>query len=148
MKNIYSNIYKSNLQNLKKAKKILKNDKVIGIPTETVYGLAGNAYSNKAVKKIYSLKKRPTINPIIIHYLNLKVLKKDAIINNGAIIYPGDEVQVQGPEIMAPFGEVVTEDREAIILRASLLERLWTITFGDSEVMELCEFSFSEEATL
>ena len=29
-------------------------------------------------------------------------------INNGAIIYPGDEVQVQGPEIMAPFGEVVT----------------------------------------
>ena len=64
-------------------------------------------------------------------------------INNGAIIYPGDEVQVQGPEIMAPFGEVVTEDREAIILRASLLERLWTRTFGDSEVMELCEFSFS-----
>ena len=69
-------------------------------------------------------------------------------INNGAIIYPGDEVQVQGPEIMAPFGEVVTEDREAIILRASLLERLWTKTFGDFEVMELCEFSFSEEATL
>ena len=27
-------------------------------------------------------------------------------INNGAVIYPGDEVQVQGPEIMAPFGEV------------------------------------------
>ena len=85
MKNIYSNIYKSNLQNLKKAKKILKNDKVIGIPTETVYGLAGNAYSNKAVKKIYNLKKRPVINPIIIHYLNLKVLKKDAIINNNFI---------------------------------------------------------------
>ena len=52
MKNIYSNIYKSNLYNLKKAKKILENDKVIGIPTETVYGLAANAYSNKAVKKI------------------------------------------------------------------------------------------------
>ena len=40
------------------------------------------------------------------------------------------------------------EDREAIILRARLLERLWTTTFGDFEVMELCEFSFSEEATL
>ena len=82
MKNIYSNIYKSNLCNLKKAKKILENDKVIVIPTETVYGLAGNAYSNKAVKKIYNLKKRPAINPIIIHYQNLKVLKKDVIINN------------------------------------------------------------------
>ncbi len=68
--------------------------------------------------------------------------------NNGAVIHPGDEVQVQGPEIMAPFGEVVSEDRDAIILRASLLERLWTKATGDFEVMELCEFSFSEEATL
>ena len=68
--------------------------------------------------------------------------------NNGAVIHPGAEVQVQGPEIMAPFGEVVSEDRDAIILRASLLERLWTKATGDFEVMELCEFSFSEEATL
>ena len=68
--------------------------------------------------------------------------------NNGAVVYPGDEVQVQGPEIMAPFGEIVTEDREAIITRASKLERLWTRLTGDFEVMELCEFSFSEEVTL
>lgn len=68
--------------------------------------------------------------------------------NNGAVIYPGDEVKVQGPEIMAPFGEVVSEDREAIIVRASKLEQLWTRLTGDFEVMELCEFSFSEEVTL
>ncbi len=68
--------------------------------------------------------------------------------NNGAVIYPGDEVKVQGPEIMAPFGEVVREDREAIIVRASKLEQLWTRLTGDLEVMELCEFSFSEEVTL
>lgn len=68
--------------------------------------------------------------------------------NNGAVIHPGDEVQVKGPEIMAPFGEVVTEDRDAIIIRASKLERLWTRLTGDFEVMELCEFSFSEEVTL
>lgn len=68
--------------------------------------------------------------------------------NNGAVVYPGDEVKVEGPEIMAPFGEVVTEDREAIILRASALERLWTRWTGDFEVMELCEFSFSEQVTL
>ena len=68
--------------------------------------------------------------------------------NNGAVIYPGDEVKVQGPEIMAPFGAVVTEDREAIIVRASKLEQLWTRWTGDFEVMELCEFSFSEEVTL
>ncbi|OSQ46142.1 hypothetical protein [Marivita geojedonensis] len=68
--------------------------------------------------------------------------------NNGAVIYPGDEVKVQGPEIMAPFGEVVSEDREAIIVRASKLEQLWTRLTGDFEVMELCEFSFSEEVML
>ncbi len=68
--------------------------------------------------------------------------------NSGAVVYPGDEVQVQGPEIMAPFGEIVTEDREAIIVRASKLEQLWTRLTGDFEVMELCEFSFSEEVTL
>ena len=68
--------------------------------------------------------------------------------NNGAVIHPGDEVQVQGPEIMAPFGEIVSEERDAIILRASTIERLWTKATGDLEVMELCEFSFSEEVTL
>ena len=68
--------------------------------------------------------------------------------NNGAVIFPGDEVQVQGPEIMAPFGEIVSEDREAVIYRASALERLWTRLTGDLEVMELCEFSISEEETL
>jgi hypothetical protein len=68
--------------------------------------------------------------------------------NNGAVVYPGDEVKVEGPEIMAPFGEIVTEDREAIIIRASKLERLWTRLTGDLEVMELCEFSFSEEVEL
>jgi len=69
-------------------------------------------------------------------------------LNNGATIEPGDEVQVLGPEIMAPFGEVVTEEREAIIRRASAIERLWTRLTGDMEIMELCEFSFSEEAKL
>ncbi|MFO7759099.1 MAG: hypothetical protein R6V26_11600 [Roseovarius sp.] len=68
--------------------------------------------------------------------------------NNGATVYPGDEVKVQGPEIMARFGEVVSEDRDATIIRASELERLWTRLTGDFEVMELCEFSFSEEVKL
>ncbi len=40
---------------------------VVAIPTETVYGLAGNIYSEKAVKKIFSLKQRPFFNPLIVH---------------------------------------------------------------------------------
>ena len=81
MKNIYSNIYKPNLINLKKAKKNIENNNVIGMPTETVYGLAGNAYSNKSVTKIFKLKKRPTFNPLIIHFKSLSDLKNNVILN-------------------------------------------------------------------
>ena len=81
MKNIYLNIYKPSLVNLKKAKKNLENNNVIAIPTETVYGLAGNAYSNRSVEKIFKLKKRPFFNPLIIHFKNLKDLENDVILN-------------------------------------------------------------------
>jgi uncharacterized Zn finger protein len=66
--------------------------------------------------------------------------------NNGAVVYPGDEVQVEGRPVIARFGEVVSEDRVATIRRASAVERAWTRATGDLGFMELCEFSFSEEA--
>ena len=65
--------------------------------------------------------------------------------NNGAVVNPGDSVLVHGGEIMAPYGEVVVEDRTATITRASKVEAIWTRWTGDFEFMELCEFSFSEE---
>ncbi|MFN7265968.1 MAG: L-threonylcarbamoyladenylate synthase [Bacteroidota bacterium] len=43
-----------------------KND-VVGMPTETVYGLAGNAFSEQAVRRIFEVKKRPSCNPLIVH---------------------------------------------------------------------------------
>ena len=82
MRNIYSNIFKVNNKNLSKAVDYLKKKQLIGVPTETVYGLAGNAYSKESVKKIYLLKKRPFKNPLIIHYLSLEQLKNDAELNN------------------------------------------------------------------
>ena len=82
MKNIYSNIFKVNNKNLSKAIKYLKKKDLVAVPTETVYGLAGNAYSSEAVKKIYLLKKRPYKNPLIVHYYNLEQLKKDVKLNN------------------------------------------------------------------
>ena len=56
---------------IEKAKKYLINNDVVAIPTETVYGLAGNAYSNKAAKKIFRLKKRPLKNPLFVHYYSI-----------------------------------------------------------------------------
>ncbi len=72
---------KNDLSNIKKAIKYLNNNDCIAIPTETVYGLAGNAYSDKSTEKIFKLKKRPKKNPLIVHYYNLNLLKKDCFIN-------------------------------------------------------------------
>ena len=73
---------KINLANIKKAQKLLNKSECVAIPTETVYGLAANAYSDKACQKIYKLKKRPKSNPLIVHYLNYQILKKDCNFNN------------------------------------------------------------------
>ena len=76
---------KSNQSNIKKAKKYLDKNYCVGVPTETVYGLAANAYVDSAVKKIFNLKKRPKNNPLIVHYLGIDNLKKDCLINDNFI---------------------------------------------------------------
>ncbi len=78
MKNIYSNILKPTKKNLIRAKIALEKGNVIGVPTETVYGLAANAYNTAAIKKIYKIKKRPQYNPLIVHYKNIEAIEKDA----------------------------------------------------------------------
>lgn len=50
-----------------KAAEILKKDGIVAIPTETVYGLAGNALSETAVAKIFAAKERPFFDPLIVH---------------------------------------------------------------------------------
>lgn len=56
----------------------LNKENLIAIPTETVYGLAANAFSEKAVKKIFELKRRPSYNPLIVHISSLDELEKVA----------------------------------------------------------------------
>ena len=73
---------KSNQSNIKKAEKYLNKNYCIGVPTETVYGLAANAYVDSAVKNIFNLKKRPKNNPLIVHYHDINSLKKDCLIND------------------------------------------------------------------
>ena len=76
---------KFNQSNIKKAIKYLDKNYCIGVPTETVYGLAANAYSNLAITKIFDLKKRPKNNPLIVHYLDIDSLKRDCLINDNFI---------------------------------------------------------------
>ena len=76
---------KSIQSNIKKAKKYLDKNDCVAVPTETVYGLAGNAYSNIAVNKIFNLKKRPKNNPLIVHYSDINKLKNDCHVNDNFI---------------------------------------------------------------
>ena len=62
--------------------------------------------------------------------------------NNGAVVNPGDSVHVHGTEIMAPYGEIVEEDRMATIVRASRLEQLWTRMTGDLELWNSANLRF------
>ena len=56
----------------------LKKGNVIAIPTETVYGLAGNAFAESSVNKIFKIKNRPSFNPLIVHIPNPKYINKIA----------------------------------------------------------------------
>ena len=76
---------KSIQSNIKKAKKYLDKNHCVAVPTETVYGLAGNAYSDTSVKKIFRLKKRPMNNPLIVHYSDINKLRDDCHINDNFI---------------------------------------------------------------
>ena len=50
-----------------RAKQFLDKEEIVAIPTETVYGLAANAFSENAINKVYVAKMRPTNNPLIVH---------------------------------------------------------------------------------
>lgn len=122
MKNIYLNIYKATLSNLKKAKKNIENNNLVGMPTETVYGLAANAYSDKSVKKIYNLKKRPSINPLIIHFYDIKHLKKDSILNKDFIklykaLCPGPITFILNKSSKSKISQKATAGKKTVAVR-------------------------------
>jgi len=113
---------KYNQSNIKKAKKYLDKGDCIGVPTETVYGLAANAYSSLAVKKIFKLKKRPKNNPLIVHYSNIKSLKKDCLINNNFIkLYkkfsPGPITYVLKLKKNSKISKYVTNNQKNLAVR-------------------------------
>ncbi len=65
---------------LNEAKRLINDGQVVAIPTETVYGLAANAFDEDAVKKIFVAKGRPSDNPLIVHiskFENLEPLVKE-----------------------------------------------------------------------
>ena len=113
---------KSNQSNIKKAKKYLNKNYCIGVPTETVYGLAANAYKDSAVKKIFNLKKRPKSNPLIVHYYDIDSLERDCLINDNFIkLYkkfsPGPITYVLKLKKDSKISKYVTNNQKSLAVR-------------------------------
>jgi L-threonylcarbamoyladenylate synthase len=66
---------------LQRAAELLHDNRLVAFPTETVYGLGGNALSDAAVAAIYSAKGRPSFNPLIVHVRSLEEAMAHAAFN-------------------------------------------------------------------
>ena len=127
---------KINLANIKKAKNLLNKRECVAIPTETVYGIAGNAYSDIACRKIFKLKSRPKNNPLIVHYHDLKRLKNDCHLNSDFLkLYrkfcPGPLTFILNLKKNSKISKIVTNKKNTLAVRFPkhpvtrvLLERL------------------------
>jgi L-threonylcarbamoyladenylate synthase len=99
----------------------LKSNGVIGFPTETVYGLAANAFSEEAIKKVFEVKKRPTFNPLIVHIKSILELDKVAIeipekaYRLAAIFWPGPLTLILKKK--STISNLVTANQDTVAVR-------------------------------
>ncbi len=108
-------------KNIQKAVEILNQEELVAIPTETVYGLAGNAYSKKAVSKIFEMKNRPSFNPLIVHIHAIDQLDQLAsyIPNKARLLantfWPGALTLVLKKKPLVP--DIVTAGKDSVAIR-------------------------------
>tara|TARA_B100000029_G_C17475407_1_gene923544 strand:- start:35 stop:991 length:957 start_codon:yes stop_codon:yes gene_type:complete len=79
-------IIKNTAKNISLTADLLKKNRIVGIPTETVYGLAGRADNETVVKNIYKIKGRPHYNPLILHYKNNNDALDDIFYDERAVV--------------------------------------------------------------
>ena len=120
--------------NLERVADYLRGGQVVGAPTETVYGLAGNALDEVAVRKIFEVKGRPFIDPLIVHFSSLQRATKHAIFNDRALelaarFWPGALTLVLPKKASIP--DIVTAGMPSVAIRVpghpvfhSLLKKL------------------------
>jgi L-threonylcarbamoyladenylate synthase len=71
-----SKVLEATTTSLDHCAQLLRDGDVVGMPTETVYGLAGNALNETSVRKIFDVKGRPLIDPLIVHFSNLQAAER------------------------------------------------------------------------
>lgn len=110
METIVKNVIEDREDAYKEAANILKNGGLVAFPTETVYGLGGNALDELAAKKIYEAKGRPSDNPLIVHigdFQDLEVLAAyvpEQARKLAQAFWPGPLTMVLQKSEKVPFG--------------------------------------------
>lgn len=108
-------------KDISKAVSFLNQEELVAIPTETVYGLAGNIYSEKAIKAIFEMKKRPFFNPLIVHIHSLNQLEELAqeIPEKARILankfWPGSLTMVMKKKAIVP--DLITSGKNSVAVR-------------------------------
>ena len=69
---------------INEAAELIKRGEIVAFPTETVYGLGGNALDKYAIEKIYIAKNRPKDNPFIVHVTDIEQAQKVAYVSDEA----------------------------------------------------------------
>ena len=103
------------------ARQLLEDGKLVAIPTETVYGLAGNAFNNDAVAEIYKVKNRPEFNPLIVHVGSLAAARElvsefpPAAMRLAQVFWPGPLTLILPKKDIVP--DLVTAGSKLVALR-------------------------------
>ncbi|MCF8483874.1 MAG: threonylcarbamoyl-AMP synthase [Rhodobacteraceae bacterium] len=109
-------------EGLLQAAHILRSGGLVAIPTETVYGLAGDARNDKAVARIFEAKGRPHFNPLIVHVSDLDMARKVAVFDEtaeavAAAFWPGALTLVLPLRADAGLSPLVTAGLDSVAIR-------------------------------
>ena len=77
-------ILQASAENIDLCVDLLRDEAVVGVPTETVYGLAGNALKEVSLRKIFEVKGRPMLDPLIVHFSSIEQAEIHAEFNEQA----------------------------------------------------------------
>jgi L-threonylcarbamoyladenylate synthase len=115
----------------------LKEGELVGLPTETVYGLAADARNGQAVARIFAAKGRPHFNPLIVHVLSLNEAEKIALFDEAArrladAFWPGALTLVLPKRPEAGIADLTTAGLDTIAIRvpAHPIARIVLSAFG------------------
>lgn len=112
----------ANEQAIEEAAEIIKSGGLVGMPTETVYGLAGNALDGAAVAKIYEAKGRPSFNPLIVHVASARQAEEVAVMSDqvrevAAAFWPGPLTIVLPRKDDSKISELATAGLDTVAVR-------------------------------